>query len=177
MEVHEQGSLRLVKAGPLGPLGNNAYLIQDKESRETLLVDAPQDAEQILSELDGGNVVGIIITHRHQDHWMGIDAVKQATGAPVLCHADDAEPYAAKVDQTLADGDELSIGTITVTAIHTPGHTPGSTCFLVGDRLLSGDALFRPTAVDPIDHVPAARAAGRHCHPPRPRRRRPDRRL
>ena len=68
MEVHEQGRLRLVKAGPLGPIANNAYLIQDKETGDTLLVDAPQDAETILSALDGGKVVRIFVTHRHQDH-------------------------------------------------------------------------------------------------------------
>lgn len=142
MEVYEQGNLRLVKAGPLGPIANNAYLIQDKESGDTLLVDAPQDAEQILSELNGGKVVRIFITHRHQDHWMGIDAVMQATGAPVACHEDDREPYAAKVDDTVADGDEITIGSLAIKAIHTPGHTPGSTCLLVEDRLISGDALF-----------------------------------
>ncbi|MCH7699250.1 MAG: MBL fold metallo-hydrolase [Chloroflexi bacterium] len=142
MEVHEQGNLRLVKAGPLGSYGNNAYLVQDKESGDALLVDAPQDAEQILDALDGGKVVRIVVTHRHPDHWMSIDAVKQATGAPVVCHEDDREPYAAKVDETIADGEEITIGSLIVKAIHTPGHTPGSTCFLVEDRLLSGDTLF-----------------------------------
>ena len=142
MDVHEQGRLRLVKAGPLGSYGNNAYLIQDKETGDTLLVDAPQDAETILGALDGGKVVRIIVTHRHPDHWMSIDAVKEATGAPVVCHEGDREPYAAKVDETIADGEEIAVGGLTVKAIHTPGHTPGSTCFLVEDRLISGDTLF-----------------------------------
>ncbi len=142
MDVHEQGRLRLVKAGPLGPIANNAYLIQDKETGDTLLVDAPQDGETILSALDGGKIVRIVITHRHQDHWAGIDAVKAMTDAPVVTHESDREPYAAKVDETIADGEEFKIGGLTVKAIHTPGHTPGSTCLLVEDRLLSGDTLF-----------------------------------
>jgi glyoxylase-like metal-dependent hydrolase (beta-lactamase superfamily II) len=92
--------------------------------------------------LAGARVSRIIVTHRHADHWASIDALKQATGAPVACHAADREPYASKVDATLADGDEIAAGSLRVRVIHTPGHTPGSVCFLVAHQLLSGDTLF-----------------------------------
>ena len=142
MEVHEEGRLRLVKIGPLGPLGNNAYLIQDSESRATLIVDAPAESEQVLEALGDDDAERIVVTHRHQDHWGGIDVLKAGTGAQVLTHADDREPYAAQVDGTLADGEELAVGGLRVRVIHTPGHTPGSICLLVNDRLISGDTLF-----------------------------------
>ena len=142
MEVHEDGRLRLVKAGPLGSFGNNAYLIQDRESGESLIVDAPPDGEQILEALGDGKVTRIVVTHRHPDHWVSIDTLKAVTGAPVLCHEADREPYAAKVDGTIADGEEIEVGGLRVRAIHTPGHTPGSICLLVGNRLISGDTLF-----------------------------------
>ncbi len=142
MEVHEDGALRLVKVGPLGAFGNNAYLIQDRESGDALLIDAPAEGERVLEALDGGRVTQIAVTHRHPDHWVSITALKSATGAPVLCHEADREPYAQHVDATVEDGQELVVGALRVRAIHTPGHTPGSVCFLVGGHLISGDTLF-----------------------------------
>lgn len=142
METIEEGRLRLVKEGPLGSFANNAYLIQDKETGETLLVDAPQDGERVLQGLAGGTVTSILVTHRHGDHWASIDAVKRATGAPVLCHDADRAPYEAMVDGTVSDGEELSVGGLRVRVIHTPGHTPGSICLLVGGQLITGDTLF-----------------------------------
>jgi glyoxylase-like metal-dependent hydrolase (beta-lactamase superfamily II) len=142
METHEDGNLRLVKIGPLGPFDNNAYVIADTDTGEAIIVDAPADGERLLGALEGARVTRIVVTHRHGDHWATIDALKSATGATVGCHDADREPYAAKVDATIADGEEIAAGGLRVRAIHTPGHTPGSTCFLVGRHLISGDALF-----------------------------------
>jgi hydroxyacylglutathione hydrolase len=142
MQVFEDDQLRLVKEGPLGPYANNVYLIQDRETGTAIIVDAPADGQRILDALDGGRVTRIMITHRHPDHWMSIDALKRVTGAPVACHEADRERYADKVDATIADGEEIALGALRVRAIHTPGHTAGSTCFLVGGHLLSGDTLF-----------------------------------
>ena len=142
MEIHEEGRLRLVKTGPIGPFGNNIYLVQDRESGDAMIVDAPPEGEQILAALDEGRVTRIVITHRHADHWVTIDALKAATGAPVLCHEADREPYAEKVDATIADGEEIEVGGLRVRVIHTPGHTPGCICLLVDNRLISGDTLF-----------------------------------
>ncbi len=142
MELHEEGELRLAKEGPLGSFGNNAYLIQDRASGEAIVVDAPADGERILAALGEGRVTAIVVTHRHPDHWVSIEALKQATGARVLCHEADQEPYAEKVDGTLGDGDEIELGELRVRVIHTPGHTPGSLCLLVGNHLISGDTLF-----------------------------------
>ena len=142
MEIYEEGQLRLVKAGPLGPFANNAYLIQDRETGEAIIVDAPAEGEQLLEALGEGRVTRIVITHRHPDHWVSIDALKSATGAPVSCHEADRGPYTGQVGDTLADGDEIEVGDLRVRVIHTPGHTPGSVCLLVGNHLISGDTLF-----------------------------------
>ena len=142
METYEEGRLRLVKLGPLGPFANNAYVIQDRELGDALIVDAPQDGQQALAAVQDGQVTQIVVTHRHPDHWVSIEALKSATGASVACHAADREPYAAHVDRAIADGDELEVGELRVRVIHTPGHTPGSVCLLVGSHLISGDTLF-----------------------------------
>lgn len=142
MEIHEDGDLRLVKVGPLGAFGNNAYLIQDRQSQDAIVVDAPTDGESVLEALGDGRVTRIVVTHRHPDHWTSIDTLKTITNAPVFCHDADREPYAAKVDGTLADGEEIEVGALRIRVIHTPGHTPGSICLLVGGRLISGDTLF-----------------------------------
>lgn len=142
MQTREEGRLRLVKLGPLGPFANNTYLVQDRELGDALLIDAPQEGEQALDALAGGRVTQIAVTHRHPDHWVSIDTLKSATGAPVACHEADRGPYGATVDRAIEDGEELVVGELRVRVIHTPGHTPGSVCFLVGDHLISGDTLF-----------------------------------
>ncbi len=130
------------KIGPLGPYDNNAYLVIDPGSRSAIIVDAPLGGERILEEADGLQVEGIVMTHRHGDHWGTLDLLKERTGAPVFCHADDAAAHADKVDLPLAHGDDFKLGSVHIEVIHTPGHTPGSVCLLAGDVLISGDALF-----------------------------------
>ncbi len=142
MEVIEDGRFTLLKFGPLGPFANNAYLIADRRAGECVIVDAPAGGEAVLQGVGEARVNAILMTHRHGDHWAAIDALKRATGAPVLCHPADAERYAGKVDGHLADGQELAVGAIRVRVLHTPGHTPGSVCFLVDGHLISGDTLF-----------------------------------
>ncbi len=142
MSEYREGNLVLKKVGPLGRFGNNAYIIADAESQEALIVDAPEESEKTLAEAAGLTVRSILVTHRHGDHWADIDLLKEKTGAGAACHDGDREPYAGKVSETLRDGQEVSVGRVRVRVIHTPGHTPGSICLLVGDHLLSGDTLF-----------------------------------
>ena len=134
--------LQVVKVGPLGPFDNNAYLIVDPAGRESVIVDAPPGSEGVLEAARGTRVSRIVITHRHGDHWAGIDALRSATGAPVYCHEADRGPHEDKVDGTLADGEEIALGEGRLGVIHTPGHTPGSICLLMGRFLIAGDTLF-----------------------------------
>jgi hydroxyacylglutathione hydrolase len=134
--------LQVVKVGPLGPYDNNAYLIIDPVSNESLIVDAPPGGERLLEVARQTRVSRIIVTHRHGDHWAAIDALRSATGAPVYCHEADRQPHSGKVDGTLAGGEEVAIGRGRLRVIHTPGHTPGSICLLTGHYLIAGDTLF-----------------------------------
>jgi len=139
-------AVEIVKVGPLGPYDNNAYIIIDRASGESLFVDAPLDSGRAIEAAAGTKVRRIVITHRHGDHWATVDQVKQATGAPVYCHEADRAPYEGKVDGTVDDGEEVRVGNEVVRVIHTPGHTPGSICLFLetasGPALISGDTLF-----------------------------------
>lgn len=136
------GNFIFRKVGPLGRFANNAYVIADADSGEAVVVDAPEEAEKVVEAVRGLNVSRIIVTHRHFDHWAGIDTLIEKIGAPVYCHAADVAQYTPKVAGTLADDDEIAVGSLRVRVLHTPGHTPGSICLLVHDRLISGDTLF-----------------------------------
>ncbi len=142
METYEDGDLTLTKVESLGPYDNNAYIIADKSSGQALIVDMPAGSRSVLEAVHGLHVTSILLTHTHPDHWAEYDLVKSATGAQVCCHPEERIIPADKIDHTLADGDEIMAGNITVHAMHTAGHTPGSTCFRVGKFLLSGDVLF-----------------------------------
>ena len=142
MEVFEDGSLRLTKVGPLGPYGNNAYVIADREAAEAVIVDMPAESSQTLEAVGDPRVVAVLLTHDHPDHWPDYDLVKGATGAPVFCHPAERMLPAEKIDRPLADGDHLAVGSLSLQVIHTPGLTPGSCCLLVGRYLIAGDTLF-----------------------------------
>ena len=135
-------SAQVIKAGPLGPYDNNAYVIVDTATKRSIVVDAPIGSEKTIEAARGTEVQMIIVTHRHGDHWAEIDVLKERLAAPVFCHEGDRAPYAAKVFDTLGDGAEIPLGESVVRVIHTPGHTPGSVCLLVNGVLISGDTLF-----------------------------------
>ena len=142
METHNEGTFRLIKVGPLGPFDNNAYVIVDPAAGEAAIVDMPAEGERILEATAGLRVTKILLTHTHPDHWFSYDLLKGATGAPVYCHPAEVQMPSERIDVLLADGVELTVGDVVVRAIHTPGHTPGSVCFLVGRYLIAGDTLF-----------------------------------
>lgn len=130
----------------VGPMDNNAYLLRDLGTGEALLVDAANDAERILAELDGVTLRGVLTTHGHGDHWQALAEVAEATGAPTFLHPADAGMLPVGVDEDAVDGAALRFGPQSVRLLHTPGHTPGSTCVLLstpsGDHLFTGDTLF-----------------------------------
>jgi hydroxyacylglutathione hydrolase len=130
----------------VGPWPMNCYLIRCSATGQTAVVDPGADAEIILDALGQATVRYILLTHGHPDHVGALEAVRQATGAPVAIHPADAEAFDLEADLDLTDGMEVRVGDGCVTAVHVPGHTPGSTCLgldgLSSGRVLVGDAIF-----------------------------------
>lgn len=145
MRTIEDGNLKVVKFANLkGSFGNNAYLVTDEHSREAVIIDVPAGSDVVVNAArEGGyRVKAILLTHSHRDHWMGYDFVKSAIDAPVLAHEAERGVLGDRIDAPVADGQEIAVGPFVVHAIHTPGHTPGSTCYLVQRIVFSGDTLF-----------------------------------
>lgn len=142
-QTFEDGDVRIVKVGPMGPYGNNAYIVRDLARGESLLVDMPLEEGILLDAIaaDGG-VRTVVATHWHPDHWMTYDAVRAATGAPVLVGAREIRIPEERIDGRLEDGATVSAGGLEIGVIHTPGHTPGSISLRIGRALISGDTLF-----------------------------------
>ncbi len=153
------GSSLYMKQMLLGPMANYVYLIGDTESREAMVVDAAWDIPAILEQLDNDDMTltGALVTHFHPDHIGGDMMGQHIDGIPELLTERGVKVYVNKeeaswVSQTIGlessdmvavDGEtEISIGKVPLRFIHTPGHTPGSQCFMAGDNLVSGDTLF-----------------------------------
>lgn len=142
VQTFEEPGFKIVKIGPIGQFGNNSYLIVDPAAGEAALVDTPAPGEDVLAALDGVKITSVVLTHTHPDHIGGYDAIKAALGVPVYCHPAETLLPAEKIDVPLADGDVFTVGSLKAKVIHTPGHSPGSICLLLGNRLLAGDTLF-----------------------------------
>ncbi|HSO94146.1 MAG TPA: MBL fold metallo-hydrolase [Candidatus Dormibacteraeota bacterium] len=124
------------------PYDNNVYILSDPLSKDALLIDAANNVDRILAELKGLSLSHILTTHGHPDHVQAAAAVRRATGALFTCHPGDAGMMPIAPDVEARDGDRFRFGAYELQAIHTPGHTPGSLCFLIEDRLFTGDTLF-----------------------------------
>jgi hydroxyacylglutathione hydrolase len=127
----------------VGPWPMNAYLVICSDTGHSVIIDPGADADILLSALEDRTVTAILLTHGHPDHVGALAEVKAATGAPVYLHPVDAEKFSLEYDEELRDGLEIRVGQAILRAIHTPGHTPGMTCFDLGDgRLIVGDTIF-----------------------------------
>ncbi len=142
MPPHYQDDSIIIHKYECGDFGNNAYLVVCPKTNESIIIDTPGDPGKVIEAAKSTDVKAIIITHNHWDHLVGFDEVTGAIDAPVGIGADDADALSRPPERLLRDGDEVVAGTVTLRAIGTPGHTPGSTCYTVGNALFSGDTLF-----------------------------------
>ncbi|HUF54858.1 MAG TPA: MBL fold metallo-hydrolase [Dehalococcoidia bacterium] len=142
MDVYADGNLTVMKFGPLGQWANNAYIITDEGSKEALIVDMPAGSEEVIAAARDVRVKAILLTHTHPDHWADYDLVKNTFEAPVLAHPTETILPKDRMDGHLEHDQTISVGPFYLKALHTPGHTPGSTSFLVQRFLFSGDTLF-----------------------------------
>lgn len=139
--IVEDDNIRIEKLS-LGPFGTNTYLLICQKTRNSVIVDAPGEADKVLKRLEGTQPRYILMTHNHMDHVDALADLKSALNVPLAAHADDADSLPVKPEQLLKDGDTISFGVIQLKVLHTPGHTPGSLCFLTDKYLISGDTIF-----------------------------------
>lgn len=126
---------------------NNVWVVGDDDT--CIVVDAAHEAGPILDAVAGRSVVGILLTHAHDDHIGAADELRAKTGASTYLHPQDRmlwdRVHSTEPDRALADGDEVPVGATRVRVLHTPGHTPGACSFLVPELgvVFTGDTLFQ----------------------------------
>jgi len=140
----------------IGPMKNYVYLIGSTETRKAAVVDAAWEIETILkiAAQDEMEITHALVTHTHPDHvgggfaGMAIDGATELLEkckAKVVVHKAEAEfiKGLSPTDMIKSDnGDKIDVGGVEIQLMHTPGHTPGSQCFLIGGRVISGDTMF-----------------------------------
>ena len=156
----------IVETFPVGMLGCNATIVGDETTREAIVVDGGDGVSEVLRRLKQLTLHAkwLVHTHAHFDHIADVGGLRDRTRAEALLHPADIPiyhmqpqlarmfglpemPAVVKLDGDLNDGDRITIGSVDLEVLHTPGHTPGSVCFHIADergnaRLLTGDTLF-----------------------------------
>lgn len=126
----------------VGDYDNCAYVVACAASNQAVVIDAAAEAKRILAACEGLDVTSILTTHGHWDHIQVLDEVKDALGVPWLMHLADIDIAGREPDDPIVHRQEFTVGDITLHALHTPGHTPGSVSFVLEPVVFSGDTLF-----------------------------------
>ena len=143
----------------VGPLRSNSYLLATETGREAVIIDAGDEPHKILGMIRPGmKVTKILATHGHFDHVLAVDALREVLGVEFYIHEADKAildmlPESTerllgermsppRPDGYLHDNEEIEAADLKLRVIHTPGHTPGSSCFYLSGILFSGDTLF-----------------------------------
>jgi glyoxylase-like metal-dependent hydrolase (beta-lactamase superfamily II) len=125
----------------------NSYVVHAPEG--DLIVDAGAEPEKILAAVRQP-VAAVLVTHGHADHVNALGVVLRETNAPLYVHPDDAERTGVSVYEPLDDGQELDLAGERIRVLHTPGHSPGSVTFVIGEDQIVGD-LVLPGSVGRTD--------------------------
>ena len=147
---------------PLGALETNCYVIERTDAGACVVIDPGMPDERLLGRVEGLKVEAILLTHAHFDHIGGVEELRRRKQCPVYLHDAEREwltdpdksgstmwrqyggPAASSPpDRGLVHGQKLTLVGETFEVFHTPGHSPGSCSFLLGDKVFAGDVLFR----------------------------------
>jgi glyoxylase-like metal-dependent hydrolase (beta-lactamase superfamily II) len=145
--------------GIAAQMRNFAYLIGDRQTGDCVVVDPAYAAGDLVDvlEADGLHLSGVLVTHHHPDHvggsmmgfeLKGLAELLERVSVPVHVNSQEAQFVSRITGIPMSDltshehGDKVSVGAIDIELLHTPGHTPGSQCFLLDGRLVAGDTLF-----------------------------------
>ena len=143
-----------------GILGTNTYVLFFEGAKEAVVIDPAGEAQQVLAFLTQHDLTlsYVLLTHGHADHIEAVDVLRDATGAKAAVHGLDAGMLTGETENVwafskrftlrpadilLQDGDELSVAGENICCLHTPGHTPGGLCYMLGEHIFTGDTLFR----------------------------------
>lgn len=151
----------IIERFQLGLIATNAYLLIDEDTKDAVVIDLGGDFSKVKEKIDayGANLKYILNTHGHFDHILGENDAQNVVDVPVYIHEADkimVENLPKQLERfgfvnntlppnnvkTFTEKDVFKIGNKEINVIHTPGHTPGSVCFLVEKNLFSGDTLF-----------------------------------
>ena len=153
----------ILKKLVVGPFAANCYIIGSELTKEGMIIDPGDEAREILKSVrdEQFDIKFIVLTHGHIDHVGAVKEVKEATGAEVCVHTDDANsisgqearlismlvsglsyPAPSSPGRLLKSGDSIDLGDLHLGVLHTPGHTPGGICLLGNGVLFTGDTLF-----------------------------------
>lgn len=139
--VAQDNDARLIRFD-VAPFGTNAYIVICQATGVSLLVDAPGEADEILKQLSTTRPRYIVLTHSHLDHIGALAELKSRLKIPLAVHPLDAGRLPLRPEIELGDSDTIELGRLNIRVLHTPGHTPGSVCLLLGRYLISGDTIF-----------------------------------
>ncbi|MDU4937417.1 MAG: MBL fold metallo-hydrolase [Clostridium sp.] len=144
----------IIKAIPAGIYDANCYIVMDEKTKDAVVLDPGGDGEMLERAIKdmGANVNSILLTHGHMDHVGGVEYLSDKLNVPFYISKIDEE-YMEKDNYVfgtirnangyLEDGNDLSFGSLNIKVIATPGHTKGGLCFLIEDKLFTGDTLFQ----------------------------------
>src|SRR6202158_1177892 len=120
----------------------NGYVLSCSNTKEAVVIDPGLPVDKLAEQAKGLTVKYILATHGHPGHVAGKDDLKELTGVQTAIHSPDATHSFRSADRYLLDGDDLEFGEFKLSVLYTPGHTPGSVCFVVANHAFVGDTIL-----------------------------------
>ena len=135
-----------IKTFDVGPMANIIYIITDNTSKESAIIDPAWDMSEVYKYIGENNLIlkKILLTHSHHDHINAIDEILTSYDLEIHINKKEKVFWKKEYDSFVINhgGDTIKLGETEIRSLHTPGHTPGSTCYHIGDDLIAGDTLF-----------------------------------